>query len=40
MQEHLNWIAAGAVMHVVPSLPMFLVAQRGAGAGMSTSGVK
>jgi multiple sugar transport system permease protein len=34
-----NWIAAGTVLYVVPVLPIFLVAQRGFVAGMSTSGL-
>ena len=32
--------AAGAVMYVVPILLIFLIAQRGFVAGMSTSGLK
>ncbi|MGP4084278.1 carbohydrate ABC transporter permease [Streptomyces sp. KR55] len=35
-----NLLAAGSVMYVVPILLIFLVAQRGFVAGMSTSGLK
>ncbi|MFF5010283.1 carbohydrate ABC transporter permease [Streptomyces phaeochromogenes] len=35
-----NLMAAGAVMYVVPILLVFLVAQRGFVAGMSTTGLK
>ncbi|MDT0346818.1 carbohydrate ABC transporter permease [Streptomyces litchfieldiae] len=35
-----NLVAAGAVMYVLPPLLLFLVAQRGFVAGISTSGLK
>ena len=35
-----NLLAAGSVMYVVPILLIFLVAQRGFVAGMSTTGLK
>jgi ABC-type glycerol-3-phosphate transport system permease component len=35
-----NIMAAGAIMYVLPPLLLFLVAQRGFIAGISTSGIK